>query len=100
MGRSELAAKAISAGEYENALEDLDFCLKRYPDWVSCVFNKGVALWNLGSLQEALPWFEHASKLAPEDREIQERYSRALEYLSTQDANSRATHTLNTSAHS
>jgi len=89
---SKRAVIAIKEGNYESALRDLDLCLKRDPEWVECIFNKGVALWNSGNLQDALPWLRHALELDPSNREIQEVYTKSYHYLVGRSGDAGITH--------
>lgn len=72
---SNRAASFSAQGRHQEALKDAEDCIRVKPAWLKGHFRKGVALEQLGKLDEACRAFEDALKTEPNNEEVQERLS-------------------------
>ena len=77
--RFSLAQALLDQDRPADALEHLEYCARKKPDWMVARILLGKALAGLGRRAEARPWLEQALQLAVEQQhEDPERELRAL----------------------
>jgi tetratricopeptide (TPR) repeat protein len=59
------AAALYGLRRTDDALRELDVALRLDPTNVGALYTKGAILFNLGRVQEAIPWLERAVRGAP-----------------------------------
>lgn len=64
--RFSLAQALAEAGLHREAIDQLDACIAKKPDWMVAAILKGKSLLALGRPEEARPVFEQALQLAIE----------------------------------
>lgn len=80
-----LARAQVMAEKPDSALETLDGCMALYPQTFYCNFASGATYVWLGRYQEALPYLEHALKIAPNSSMSHYHRGAALEKLGRMD---------------
>lgn len=63
-------ARAV-AGDLDEALNLFKEALNKSPDYFYALYNAGSCLANMGRFKEALPFYEHAVKINPNDQDTE-----------------------------
>jgi Flp pilus assembly protein TadD len=78
-----LANDAFLSGDYNSAIQNIDYAIRKRPDEDAFLYLKSMTYMMLGNREEARKWMKQAEKVALEAAD-KRRYSRKLELLKAQ----------------